>query len=103
MELSVELLNASNGLQPRARVNFRLRQHAGLCPETFDNAAYECPDSRRCDQHWCFALACGFLEPIAYQGDELSEPRWLHGEVFVVALADNRLGEILLPFGGQRD
>ena len=40
---------------------------------------------------------------LAHQRDELGQPRRLHRQAAVVALADDRLGEGLLPLRRQRD
>ena len=63
-------LYAADGLEARARVDFSLGEDRCLRSETLDDAANERPDIRGCDQDWRFALAGGFFEPLAHQGDE---------------------------------
>ena len=84
-------------------MDFRLRQHARLRAEALDNAAHERPDGGRGHQHRCFAVFRRLLEFFPHQVDEFGEFRRLHGEVAIVALADDRFGKGLLPFGGERD
>ena len=70
----------------------------GLRPEALDDAADERADARRGDQHRGLALAGGLLEALAHEGDEFRQPGRLHRQAAVVALADDRFGEILFPF-----
>src|SRR6185369_3344294 len=42
-------------------------------------------------------------EAFTDERDELGQARGRHGEALVLALADDRLGEGLLPFGRERD
>ena len=58
------MLNAADRLQPHPRIDFLLRQHAGLRPEALHDDAHERPDGE--------------------------EARRLHGEAAVVALAGDR-------------
>src|SRR5437879_3061730 len=90
-------------LQPRPRMDLRLRQHGRLRTEPLDDRADELPYAGRGDENRHFALARGLLETLAHQGDELGQARRLHGEVALLALADDRFGEGLLPAGRQRD
>ena len=55
-------LDTADRLQPRPRVDFRLRQHAGLRAETLDDAAHERPDGGRRHQYRRLALARRLLE-----------------------------------------
>jgi hypothetical protein len=81
--------DAADGLEPRPRVDFGLRQHRRLRPEAFDDAAHEWTDRGRGDQHRRLAVARGVLETVAHDGDELGQPRRLHRQHAVVALADD--------------
>ncbi len=65
--------------------------------------AHEGPDGGRGDQHRRLAGAGGLLEAVAHQVDELGQPRRLHRQAALVALADDRFGEGLLPLGAERD
>src|SRR5215470_16313621 len=89
--------DAPHGLEPGARMDFRLRQHGGLLAEALDDRAHERADARGGDQHGVLALAGGVLEAVAHQADELGEARGLHRELPVLALADDRFDEGLLP------
>src|SRR3954466_847523 len=95
------VLNPAHRLQPRARMNLALRQHAGLRAEALNDGAHEGPDARRGDQHRRLAFARRILEALADERDELGEFRRLHREALVLALADDRLGEGLLPLGRE--
>jgi hypothetical protein len=66
-------------------------------PRTNGRMAAEVTSIRR------LAFARRLLEFLAHQIDELGELGWLHGEIAVVALADDRFRERLLPSGGERD
>lgn len=47
-------------------------------------------------QHGRFAFARGFFEALAHQRNEFRQARGLHGQLAIVALTDQRLGECLL-------
>src|SRR5215472_11981364 len=96
-------LNASDGLQPCARMNLRLRQHRRLRAEALDDRAHERTDRGRGDEHRRLALTRGVFEALAHQGDEFGEARGLHRQLTLVALTDDRFGEGLFPFGRQGD
>ena len=96
--------NTRDRLQPRPRMDFRLRKDAGLRAEALDDAAHE----RRGSPARSPAPAPRRRAPPASnfsrtEIDEFGELRRLHGEAAVVALADDRFGKSLLPFGGERD
>src|SRR5882724_9951984 len=55
-------LDAPDGFEAGARMDFRLRQHRGLGAEAFDQRAHIRPDRRRRHQHRRLAFACGALE-----------------------------------------
>jgi hypothetical protein len=84
-------------------VDFRLRQDAGLRPESLDDAPHKGPDAGGGDQDRRFAVARCLFEFVAHQIDELGERGGLHREIAVVALADDGFGKGLLPFGRQSD
>src|SRR5216684_7895520 len=63
-------LDASDRLQPRARMDFRLRQHGGLLPEALDQRTHEWPDRRRGYQYRRLAFAGGLFEAVAHHGHE---------------------------------
>src|SRR5258706_3694993 len=67
------LLDAADRLQPRPRMDFRLRQHGGLLPEALDQRTHEGPDRRRGHQHRRLAIARGLFEAVAYHGHELGQ------------------------------
>src|SRR5690349_20243325 len=95
--------DAAHGLEPCAWVNLRLREHRRLRPESLDDAAHERPDARRGHEHRRLALAAGMLEPLPHEANELGKFGRLHREAALLALADDRHGERLFPFGGERD
>src|ERR1700728_1244136 len=95
--------NAADGLEPHARMNFCLRQYAGLRSETLDNTAHKWPNAGRGNQHRRLAFLCRLLEFFADSVDELGKPRRLHGEAPIVALTDNGFRKSLFPFRGERD
>src|ERR1051326_1547179 len=95
--------DAAHGLEPRARVNLRLREHRRLRAEPLDDPAHEWADARRGHQHRRLALAPGVLESLAHESNELGELGRLHGDAALLALADDRLGERLFPFGGEHN
>src|SRR4051795_4740634 len=97
------VLNPAHRLEPRAGMNLALREHACLCAEALDDRAHEGPHARRGDQHRRLAFARRILEALADERDELRELGGLHREALVLALADDRLGERLLPFGRECD
>src|SRR5215471_7866309 len=90
-------LNASDGLQPCARMNLRLRQHRRLRAEALDDRAHERTDCGRGNEHRRLALTRGVFEALAHQGDEFGEARRLHRQLTLVALADDRFGKRLFP------
>src|ERR1043166_5580772 len=93
--------DAAHGLEPRPRVNLRLREHRRLRPEPLDNPAHERPDARRGHQHRRLALAAGMLEPLAHEGNKLGAFGRLHGEVALLALArsEEHTSELQSRFG----
>src|SRR5262249_36017562 len=95
--------DAADRLEARPGVDLRLRQDRGLRAESLDDRANEVPDAGRGDEDRNLALAGRLLEAVAHQGNELGQAGGLHGEAALLALADNRFGERLLPPGGQRD
>ena len=50
-----------------------------------------------------FAFARGFFEALAHQRNEFRLARGLHGQLAIVALTDQRLGECLLPLRRKCD
>src|SRR6185437_2630004 len=66
-------LYAADRLQPRPRMNFGLRQHGRLLPESLDQRAHEGADPRRGYQHRRLALARGALEGVAHAAHELRQ------------------------------
>ena len=80
-----------------------LRQHRRLAAEALDDRAHEGPRLHRGDEHRHLADTRGILEPVADRMHELRQPRGLHGEVAVLALADDRFDEGALPGRRQRD
>src|SRR3954465_12323713 len=68
-----KVLDAADRLQPRARMNFSLRQHGGLRAEALDQRADERADRGRGDQHRRLAFAGGLPEGVADRGHELRQ------------------------------
>src|SRR5262245_3341591 len=95
--------DAPDGLQPGAGVDFGMGDDRRLGTEALDHAAYEGTDAGRGHQHRRLAGLRRLLEPRPHERDELGQLRGLHRKMPVVALADDRFGEGLLPFGAERD
>ena len=96
-------LNASDRLQPRPWMDFRLRQNRRLRPETFHQRAHERPDRCRGHQNRRLALAGRLFEAVTHDGHEFGQLGRLHRKAALLALADQRFGKGLLPFRRQRD
>ncbi len=84
-------------------MDFRLRQHAGLGAEALDDAAHERPRRGEVTSTGASPSRAASSKRSRTSGDELGQPRRLHGKAPLVALADDRLGERLLPLRRQRD
>src|SRR5207248_2965132 len=97
------VLNPPDRLEPDPRMDLRLRQHGGLGTEALHDRADKRPHPRRSDEYRRLALTRCILEPLAHERNEFGQARWCHREALVLTLADDRLGEGLLPFGRQRD
>src|ERR1700682_5570096 len=66
-------LDASDRLQPRARIDFRLRQKGGLLPEALNQRTHELPYRRRGHQYRRLAFAGGLFKAVAHHGHELRQ------------------------------
>src|SRR5687768_15921815 len=93
--------DAPDRLQPHARVYFVLAHHHGLRAEAFDDGADMRADAGGSDEDGDFAHLGGILKALLDADDELLQARRGHGEVAVIAVADQRLGEIPFPLRRQ--
>src|SRR5690606_26037627 len=84
-------------LQLSLGMDLILRHDRRLGAEALDDGADIGPDRGARQQDRRFALAGGFLEGREHRPNEFLEAARHHGELDVVAFADQRLGEFLLP------
>src|SRR5260370_36285567 len=90
-------LDASDRLQPRAGMNFSLRQNRGLRPEPLHQRAHEGADRCRGDQYRRLAFAGGMFETATHRGHEPALPGRLHRKAAFLSLTEQRLGKSPLP------
>src|SRR3712207_1255314 len=84
-------------------MDFGLAEHRRLAAEALDDRAHERPRADRGDEDRHPAETRRVLVAVADQVHELAQLRGLHGEVAVVAMADDRLEKSLLPLRREGD
>src|SRR5579883_570045 len=102
----LRLLDLAQGLDARLRMDLVLRHDHRQGAHAIHDRSHEGADRRARQEDRRLAEHREALEGLPNAGDELLEPARRHGELALLALAGDGLGEALLPFrreGDERD